>query len=109
MDAMVCSGFFGFTEYGTIDRVVGEGCGVILCFYYLTETCEEVCEFVFATIFVNMGGSYQRPRSEAADERIRRGECDIREYVPVHYAASSGVRIVIVGNSNAGFNFPNVE
>ena len=68
----------------------------------------KVCEFDFAKTVVGMGDSYQRPRSEATDRRVYRGECDIRDYVPVPHAASSGVRIVIVGNSSVGFNFPNV-
>ena len=108
MDYMVCSNFFGFTEYGVVDRVVGAGCEVILCFYYLTEACVEVCEFAFATVVVTMGDSYQRPCLEAADRRICRGECDIRGYVPVHLSTCDGVRLVIVGNSSVGFNFPNV-
>ena len=39
MDAVVCSNFSCFTEYGAVDRVVGAGCGVVLCFYDLAEAC----------------------------------------------------------------------
>ncbi len=108
MDAMVCSSVFGFTEYGIANRVVGAGCGIILCFYYLTEARVKVCEFAFPTTVVIMGDSNQRPRSEAADRRFCRDECDIREYVPVHHSTCAGVRLVIVGNSGLGFDFPNV-
>ena len=109
LDDMVCSSSSGFTEYGDVDRVVGAGCGVVLCFCYLTEACVEVCEFFFATVVVIMSVSYQRPRSEAADRRVCRGECDIHECAPVHHSTCAGVRLVIVGNSSVGFNFPNVN
>ena len=66
----------------------------------------EVIEFAFATNVVIIGDSYQRPRSEAADQRICISECDIREYVPVHHSTCAGVYLVIVGNSSVGFNFP---
>ena len=108
MDAMVCSSFSSFTEYGVVDRHVNAGCGVVACFNYLAEAHLEVCEFTFATVVVSIGDSYQRPRSEATDRRICRDECDIREYVPVHHFTCPGVRLVIVGNSGVGFNFPNV-
>ena len=105
---MVCFSFSGFTEYGAIGRVVDAGCGVILCFYYLTEVRVKVCEFAFDIVVVRMGDSYQRPRSKSADRRICRGECDIGECVPIHHSTCAGVRLVIVGNSGVGFHFPNV-
>ncbi len=52
---MICSSFSGFSEYGDVDRVVGAGCGVILCFYNLMEACVEVCEFAFATVVCQHG------------------------------------------------------
>ena len=109
MDAMVCCNFSCFTEYSVVDRVVGAGCGVVLCFYYLAEACMEVCESAFATIVVSMGAFYQRPRSKDADRRVWRGECDIRECVPVHHSTCAGVSLVIAGNLSVGFNFPNVS
>jgi len=39
VDYVVCSSFSCFTEYGVVDRVVGAGCGMVLCFYYLAEAC----------------------------------------------------------------------
>ncbi len=109
MDAMVYSSFSSFMEYVNVDRVVGAGCGVILCFYYLTEACVEACDFAFAKSIVRVSDSYQRPRSEAAaDRRICRGEFDIREYVPFHHSTRAGVLLVIVGFSGVGFNFPNM-
>ena len=41
-------------EYGTVNCVVGAECGVILCFYYLTDACVEVCKFAFAIVVVRM-------------------------------------------------------
>ena len=105
MDDMVCSSFSCFTEYGVVDRIVGAGCGVVLGFYYLAEACVEVCELTFATIAVSMGDFYQRPRSDAADRRVCRGGCVIRERVSVHHSTCAGVRLVIVSNSGVGFNF----
>ena len=63
----------------------------------------EVCEFAFAMVVVAMGDSYRRPSSEAVDRRICRGECDVREYVPVNHPACAGVCLVIVDNSIVGF------
>jgi ribulose 1,5-bisphosphate synthetase/thiazole synthase len=55
MEAVVCSRFSCITEYGDVDRVVGAGCGVVLCSYHLAEACMKVCEFSFAVVVVNMG------------------------------------------------------
>ena len=107
-DVVFSSFASGFTEYGDVDRVVGAGCGVVLCFYDLAEACMKVCEFAFAAVFVSMGDFDQWPRSKAADRRVCRGEYDIRECVPVHHFMCAGVHLVIVGNSGVGFIFPNV-
>ena len=39
MDVVVCSSFSCFTEYCAVDRVVGAGCGVVLCFSDFAEAC----------------------------------------------------------------------
>jgi len=108
MDDVVCSSFSCFAEYGVVDRVVGAGWGVVLCFYYLAEACVKVREFAFAIVVVSMADFYQRTRSKVADQRVCRGEYDIRECVPVHHSTCAGVRLVIVGYSSVGFNNPNV-
>ena len=54
MDYVFCSSFSSFTEYGTVDCVVGAKCGIILSSYYLAEACVEVCEFHFAIVVVGM-------------------------------------------------------
>jgi len=108
VDDVVCSSFSCFTEYGAVDRVVGAWRGVVMCFYYLAEACMKVCEFAFTTLAIAMGGFYQWPRSKADYRRVCRGEYYIRECVPVHHTSRAGVRLVIVGISGVGFNFPNV-
>ena len=108
MDVMVCSSFSCFMEYGVVDRVVGAGHGMIMCFYYLAEACMKIIEFPFAAVVISMGDFYRWPRSKAAYWRVRRGEYDIRECVPVHHSTCAGVRPVIVGNSGLGLNFPNM-
>ena len=58
MDAVVCSSFSCFTEYGVVDRVVGAGCGVVLCFYCRVEACVKACEIAFAAVFISVGDLY---------------------------------------------------
>jgi hypothetical protein len=35
VDVVGCSSFFSFSEYGVVDGVVDEECGIVLCLYYL--------------------------------------------------------------------------
>ena len=107
-DVVVCSSFSCFTDYGVVDRAVGAGCVVVTSFYYLAEACMKVCKFAFIAVVVSMGDLYQWTRSKAVYRGVCRGEYDIRECVPVHHSTCAGVRLVIVGSSGVGFNFPNV-
>jgi len=55
MAAMARSSFYGFTEYGTVGRIVGAGCGVILCFYYVNgDLCGEY--YVYGDLDSNTEG-----------------------------------------------------
>ena len=64
-----------------------------------------VCEVAFG-VGVGVGGvMYVWPCLLAAYWRVRRGEYDVREYLPVHHSTRARVSCIVVGNSSVGFDF----